>query len=554
MTPGVLQTVQFTFRCELASGLHARPASHLSEEANRFQSNFTLTNLRNHGAADLKSVLSIVAADVRCGDDCSVSIEGVDADAAADSLRHFLAERLPAFEEPPARSAPAQSHSLPRGLDALQPCALYGHAVSAGIGAGKIIHLDGLSLLDSSSPGAGPTVERPRLAAALDKVRSRVQSRIDAAPNTPAAAILTAHLAILSDHALEHELEHSIDAGQSAAAAIAAAGRHFAQILGGSESALVRERALDIQELCIEVIDELEGRHSGRRAAVLSEPSIVVADALAPHQLLSLDRSLLQGLVLESAGATSHAVILARSLGIPAVSGVPGAVSALASAKSAVIDGSRGIVFPDPGEPVADFYRRERAAQATRNSILEALAAAPAITADGFRLEIAANIASPDEVEPALRRGADSIGLIRTEILFAAARKLPTEDEQFEQYARAAKTADGRSFVIRTLDAGADKPIPALPLPAESNPFLGYRGIRIYPEYRDWFASQLRAAYRASAFGAVWIMAPMITNVDEGRWFGEQCRSARSELAARRVAFNAETPIGAMIEVPRRSS
>ena len=232
------------------------------------------------------------------------------------------------------------------------------------------------------------------------------------------------------------------------------------------------------------------------------------------------------------------------------MTGITGAVRTLGGAAEIIVDGARGIVYPNPSPSIREFYIDERASQIRRQSILASFASAPAVTTDGVALEIAANISSPAEVETALQRGADNIGLIRTEILFASAQTLPTEDEQFELYAQAVRAAGGKSIVIRTLDAGADKPIPALPLPPESNPFLGYRGIRIYPEYRAWFGAQLRAALRASALGPVWIMAPMVANVDEASWFRGEVEAAKAALSEQNLKFDAATKIGAMVEVP----
>ena len=549
MIPGVLQSVQFTFVCALPNGLHARPASHLSEEAARFTSQFTLTNLRSGAGADLKSVLSIVAADIRSGDECRLAIDGADSEAAAESLRRFITEALPAHDEPVARSTTVASRALPRGLDGAGITPLFGIPASPGIGEGRIAWLGALSLAVDETAGAGPGIERENLATALDSLRARLQSVLSAERNHATAGIVKAHLAILNDAALSDEWERAIDQGLSAAAAVSQAGRHFAALLGRSESALVRERALDIQELSVALIENLQGAQPGSKSMTLPGPSVIVAETLAPHQLLALDRAQIQGLVLATASATSHAVILARSLGIPVIAGISDAVRSLPSDTDVIVDGDRGILYPQVTPAILAFYKREQNARLHREKVLGAFASAPAVTADGQAIEIAANIAHPDEVLPSLQRGADNIGLIRTEILFAACRALPAEDEQFELYAEAVRAANGKSVCIRTLDAGADKPIPALPLPPESNPFLGYRGIRIYPEFREFFDAQLRAALRASALGPVWIMAPMIANVEEARWFRDAVDAAKAHLTTRKVAFN-QAPLGAMIEVP----
>ena len=232
MTPGVLQSAQITFVCALPNGLHARPASHLSEEANRFAAQFALTNLRSGAAADLKSVLAIVAADVRPGDECRIDVEGPDGDAAGEALRHFLVDRLPACDEPIARTAGAPAQELPKGLNATGAAPLFGLPVSAGIGQGIPSIIGGLTMSANSAPSAGPAAEHPRLAEALDKVRSRLRTLLRSSPTGAAAGIVQAHLAILSDVALRDALEQAIASGSSASQAVAAAGQHFAGLLG----------------------------------------------------------------------------------------------------------------------------------------------------------------------------------------------------------------------------------------------------------------------------------------------------------------------------------
>ena len=543
-----LVIAEFEFACSLPNGLHARPASRLAEAANQFASACTLTNLRNNAHADLKSVLSTIAADVRQGDACVVRVEGPDQAVAIAGLRHFITEELPACDEPLAEAVPeASAPKLPRGLERLYPRYFFGLPVSAGIGQGVAVVMGRIAITAdfAAVETVDPVAEHESLERGLAGVRARVEGLLARNPSGAEAAILRAHLAILGDVTLRREIGERIDRNRSAAQAIVEASERFSVLLQRSENAYIRERAVDVQELCTELLEEIYGAQFQPPSVDLRAPSIMVAETLAPHQLLALDRGYLQGIVLESAGATSHAVILARSMGIPAVVGVADATRLLQPGVEAIVDGGRGFLFPYPPSPVLRFYQRERAADERRRAVLNRFAAAPAITTDGQRLEIGANVSSASEAAAAFASGADGIGLFRTELLFARHTAPPSEEDQFVVYAEAVRAAGGRPVILRTADIGGDKPLPYLKLPAERNPFLGYRGVRIYPEFREWIAAQIRAALRASEVGPVWLMAPMIASLEEALWFKEEVARARRELG-----ITSAMPLGAMIEIP----
>lgn len=542
----------FEFECKLPNGLHARPASHLAEVANQFVSACELTNLRNRATADLKGVLSTIAADVRPGDRCLLVIEGADRAAASTVLCRFIAEELPGFDEPVAEAVPAGSApKLPRGLETAAPRYLAGLPASAGIGRGKIVVLRRLALAAAfAGMPEGVRTENERIERGLAGVRARVERLLSRHPAGPESAILRAHLAILRDVTLHRNLAQRVQQGSSAAQAVAGTAEYFSGLLERSANGYIRERAVDVEELCTELLEEMYGTRFQPEAIELEEPSIVVAKTLAPHQMLALSGRWLEGIVLESAGPTSHAVILARSMGVPAVIGVTDATRQMAGSAQGIIDGGRGLVFPDFPPVVLRRYERERAARLRRQAALSQQAAAPAISADGFRLEIGANIASAAEAAAAFANGADGIGLFRTEMLFVRREHAPSEEEQLAVYRQVLHAAAGRPVILRTADIGGDKPLAYLKLPEERNPFLGYRGIRIYPEHREWMAMQVRAALRASAEGPVWLMAPMIASVEEALWFKSEIERAKEQLRAAGHAFHEKMPVGAMIEVP----
>lgn len=545
--------MEFAFECPLASGLHIRPARHLSDVANRFISACSMTNLQNGLKADLKRVLAVVAADVREGDRCSITVEGVDNADAGAALRRFIGQDLPRCDELPAEAPPnSSSRKVPRVLRASSAQCYFGLPVSAGAGQGKIVIMAAVALsaqLIPETPG-DPRAERERVQNGFAAVRARVEGLLSNNRAGVEAEILQAHLAILDDKTLRLEIERRIDSGLPATQAVAEAGERFAELLNKAENQYIRERALDVQELCIELLAEMYGPQFRRQHMRLEEPAIIVAETLAPHQFLGLDRKCLKGIVLESSGTTSHAVILARTLGVPVVAGVANARRILTPGLDAIVDGNRGIVIAQSTPSACRFYERESAAARRRNAVLARIGMAPALTSDGARIEVGANVAYEDEISPVFENGADGIGLFRTEILFAGRERPLSEDEQYGIYSRAVRAAGGRPVIFRTIDIGGDKPLPYLRLPAEKNPFLGYRGIRIYPEFRDLVATQLRAMLRASASGPVWLIAPMISSLDEVKWFQKEVERAKSELERRQSPFDASIRLGAMIEVP----
>ncbi|HKT22959.1 MAG TPA: phosphoenolpyruvate--protein phosphotransferase, partial [Terriglobales bacterium] len=332
--------------------------------------------------------------------------------------------------------------------------------------------------------------------------------------------------------------------------ALIEAAQHFISTLQQSASAYIRDRAVDLQEICLRVLEELYGPRFTAPALQLSEPSVLVAETLAPQQLLSFESRWLQGIVLEYAGTTSHTVILARSLGIPTVVGVKDAPVLFSQEHDVVVDANRGLVIPNGTAPIQRFYNRERRVQQARQNVLVRGGYGQATTRDGQRLEVSANVSSGEEAILAFANGAESIGLFRTEMLFIGRTEAPNEEEQFSIYREVARSAGKRPVIIRTIDIGGDKPVPHLNLPLESNPYLGFRGMRIYQEHRELFRAQLRALLRASAFGRIQIMAPMVSTIEEVLWLKAQVAELKQELTEAGSQFDRNIPLGIMIEVP----
>ena len=541
-------TAQFAFTCPLAAGLHARPASLLAEVADRYGCECTLTNLRTGASANLKSTLSIIAADVRQGDGCRVQCSGPDAEREVLELRRFIDDKLPSVDDiaGPA-TASAIPVALPRALRGRNFSYVAGTAASEGIGIGVVVHLTRTDPVQPSK-SLGAAVERQHLGEAISRVRAKIVSLRARASSREATGILNAHLALLNDVALVSRFDELMDSGSSAAAAVQQAAAEFRNLLAQSASAYVRERALDVQDVAARILEHLAGASAS--PVELSEPSVVVAETITPQELLRLDRKFVAALVIEYAGVTSHTMILARSLAIPALAGVRGAEVEYPEGTRVVVDALRGVVIKLDGGDIDRFYRREIETQRNRRSASLEIATAPARTIDGRALEVAANVSSALEVEAAFRSGADGIGVFRTEMLFVDRDVAPAEEEQFEIYREAARTAGGRPVIIRTADIGGDKSVPHLQLPLEENPFLGYRGARIYSEHESLFRTQVRAILRASAVGNVWIMLPMITSAAEVRWARQETDEFRQELLREGATVAERVPLGIMIEVP----
>lgn len=552
MTQKPDSSMQFAFSCPLSSGLHARPASHLAEIANQFASDCTLTNVRNGLVANCKSVLGIISADVRSGDQCALHVSGDDAHAAQVALKRFVEESLPQCDVPLAGIAPsAHSHNVPRPLTAANVACILGTPLSRGIGHGSVVILKRMTLprTADTQTGGDPDRELQRVKEAVAAVRHRIGEKLKYSLTPTGAAVLQADLAMAGDVFLVEKLREQVVQGKSAGQAIVETGEFFIDLLGHSENEYIRQRAADIEEICLQLLEEVSGI-APAAAVELNAPSVLVAETLAPQQLLELDRRWLQAIVLEHSATTSHAAILARSLGIPTLAGVRNARRVLTSGREVVVDANRGFVVPQFSPAVRRFYGRESKTLERRRRSWSSPATPSAVTADGRQIEVAANAASGEETTLAFENGADGIGLFRTEMIFLGREHAPSEEEQFAIYSEAARIAAGRPVIIRTFDIGGDKKVPYLNLPSEDNPFLGYRGARIYAEHRGLLQSQLRAILRASAVGQIQIMLPMVATLEEVVAFKAEVAQAKQQLAEKGIAFQPEVKLGIMVEIP----
>ena len=370
-----------------------------------------------------------------------------------------------------------------------------------------------------------------------------------------AADILGVQLELLYDPLWESAVIDRIRRRSTARDAVLGATEQVMQVFLEMEDAYMRERATDIRDMGNRLVRVLDGEALAMEPLVIpnagpGEPDwVVVAEELTPSDTIGLNTWVV-GFVTQAGGATSHAAIVARLRGLPAITGVTGILGSVVNGDWLVLDGETGIVLVNPSLAELEIYTAKQQAFAERLRLLAALKDREAVTPDGVRIELLANIAGAADMEAALAQGAEGVGLLRTELLFMDRDALPTEEEQFEFYKNVLLRAGGRPVTIRTLDIGGDKPLPYLGLAPEANPFLGYRAIRICLDRPALFLTQLRAILRASVFGKCRIMFPMIGGVEELRQAKAFVVVAQEDLRAQGVAFDAGVPVGVMIEIP----
>ncbi|HUK12548.1 MAG TPA: phosphoenolpyruvate--protein phosphotransferase [Thermoanaerobaculaceae bacterium] len=545
---------ELEFRFPLRHGLHARPAAALCAAASPFAAEIVLANRRSGRQGNAKSALALVATLTRPGDGCTLRIAGEDEAAALAALRRFVSAELPLCDEEPAAPArdAGEARPLPRALRREGVVVHRGVAACGGIGrAPALVAARPVAADLAARPAGSPAEETARFERACAEVGAELRRRRDASANATERAILAAHLAILTDPELRAGVARALgERGGPAGQAVLDTAERFAAALTEAGSALLAERALDVRDVAVQVVRALDPDLPPPAALALERDAVVAAEELSPAQFLALDSARLKGLVLARGGVTSHTVVLARARGVPCVTGAGDAVRALRAGQDVIVDGERGLVVADPAPEVVRFYAAQAAALGAERARLAAAAARPAATAEGRRVEVGANVASLAEARAALAAGAEGIGLFRTEMLFMERAEAPSEEEQAAVYAEAARLAGGRPVVIRTLDAGGDKPIPYLALPAERNPFLGLRAVRIYDAYPDLAAAQVRAIVRASAAGNVRIMFPMVASLEELRALRALVAAQMRALAEAGVPFDPALEVGVMVEVP----
>jgi phosphoenolpyruvate-protein phosphotransferase/dihydroxyacetone kinase phosphotransfer subunit len=529
-------------------GLHARPAARFVQTAAGFDANVQVMNLTSgRGPASGRSLNGLATLGIRQGHEIRVSAHGPQAAAALDALAS-LAKRD--FDEQAAPAAPA-APVVPAAAPSDAGEALTGLPGAPGIVSGQARHFRPLDPEIPTGSSGDPEAEWQALTRSLEQVRTEIRAARDsvaARAGDYSAAIFDAHLLFLDDEALLGPARHAIfEEDKNAAEAWHAAAEAVAADYRALDDEYLQARAEDLTGVARQVVAALTGAAA---TGTLSASGIVVAADLTPADTASLDRELALGIATAAGSPTSHSAILARSLGIPAAVGLGEGLLSVPEGTELLLDGDAGTVHLEPDAELAAEYKRRSAEREQAAQSARAAAAEPAVTLDGRRIEVVANIGSPDDVPAAIENGAEGVGLLRTEFLFLERDSMPSEDEQVAAYTSIARGLHGRPLILRTLDVGADKPLPYLPQPPEANPFLGVRGIRLALEQPELLETQLRAVLRTAAEYPLKVMFPMVTTLEEYR----QAKAVLEDVRAGLERADAPTPneleVGVMIEVP----
>lgn len=365
------------------------------------------------------------------------------------------------------------------------------------------------------------------------------------------AQVFDAHLMVLSDPELIGQVKDSITSNKvNAESALKEVTDMFISIFAGMEdNPYMQERAADIRDVSKRVLAHLLGVKIPSPATIKDEVIIVAAD-LTPSDTAQLNRQYVKAFVTDIGGRTSHSAIMARSLEIPAIVGTKEVTSIAKDGDIIIVDGLSGDVFLNPSEEVVAEYRAKAEAFAAQQAEWEKLKDSKTYTKDGHQVELAANIGTPKDLEGVVNNGAEGVGLYRTEFLYMDSHEMPTEEDQFEAYKAVLEGMNGNPVVVRTMDIGGDKELPYLPLPHEMNPFLGYRAIRISLNEPEMFRTQLRALLRASVYGKLRIMFPMIATLNDFRGAKALLEEEKAKLIAEGVAVSDDIQVGIMIEIP----
>jgi phosphoenolpyruvate-protein phosphotransferase/dihydroxyacetone kinase phosphotransfer subunit len=509
-------------------GLHARPAARLVSLVGQYKASVTLR--KGEQSANARSINAVTLLDVRQGDVLDVFAEGDDAPIVLEAIRRLAEDNF--GDQDQAEAAP------PRISQPHSPDALVGLSASPGLAVGQVCRLEDvppklpLTVVDDAEQ------EIARLEAAISRAQAALGNLIERGTE-----IFQAHQLMLRDDGLLNDARARIPRSNAETgwweAVEAMAGRYRQ-----SENEYLQARAADVYDVGWQVLRQL----SPDIAAVpeLPEACILAASDLSPSQTAQLDPRRVLGIVLGQGGATSHMAIIARGLGIPTVVGLGASLDDLREGQMVIVDGDQGWLYVRPTEAqLAEFHQKIDEQERQRED-----GHLPAITLDGHRVEVAANIGTPADAARLLEIGAEGVGLFRTELLFMNRAHAPDEEEQYQVYAATGAALDGLPLTIRTLDVGGDKHIPYLDLPREENPFLGYRGIRYWLDQPELAEQQLRAICRASADHPIRVMFPMVSTLDELERARQLLQRVQAQLTAAAIPFNPAMQVGIMIEVP----
>ncbi|MDQ2887508.1 MAG: phosphoenolpyruvate--protein phosphotransferase [Chloroflexota bacterium] len=524
------------------TGLHARPAATFVDLSKRFKADIRV----RHGdaVANGKRLMSMLQLGAEHGAAIRVSAQGPDAEKALAALQKAIATGL--GDEPEEQLPPTPTASSGGWTPQAAGTTIAGIPASGGLVIGPIRQYKQQPVIVATDQPGDPASEGTRLQNALDTAHAeldQLHEEVKTRLGSGKAAIFRVHGEFLNDDTLIMQAVALIYQGHSAAWSWQKLINERVSQMQAIDDPVIAGRAADLSDVGQRVLRHLV-ETTNERSIVLNEPVILIAEDLTPSDTASLDFDMILGLCIAKGGPTSHTAILARGFGIPAIVGAGAEVLTIPDDAQSILDGESGKLYLKPSEADVQAARNVQKELQRQLDTARSSRFAPAVTTDGYRVEVAANINRAAEAAKAIDAGAEGVGLMRTEVLFLARDSVPSEDEQFEAYRDMAQALDGRPLVIRTLDIGGDKEVPYLNLPKEDNAFLGVRGIRLCLVRPDLFLPQLRAIYRAAAYGQIHIMFPMIATLEDVERARALTEQVREELNAPAI------PLGVMVEVP----
>lgn len=432
---------------------------------------------------------------------------------------------------------------------------LKGVNASEGIGIGKVMLIEEVSLDYEKKQITDTQAEIDRYRKVFDAYCEKTEKQAENIKNTigeKEADIILGHLLMLKDPAMSSSIEGNISSGCCAEDAVAQVCDMFIGVFSMADDELTKQRASDVEDIKNGLITMLLGKEE---VDIASAPSgtVLVAKDLTPSMTSCIVKENIVGIVTEVGGKTSHSAILARAMEIPAVLSVPNAMETFENGQEIIVDGSHGEVIENPSDGEIAIYREKTIEYKKEKKELKKFIGKETVTADGVKVELCCNIGKPDDADAVLSKDGEGVGLFRTEFLYMDSSSIPTEEEQFEAYKKTVLKLGDRPLIIRTLDVGGDKDIPYLGLSKEDNPFMGFRAVRYCLHREDVYKPQLRALLRASAFGNIKIMIPLVTCVDEVREVKAMIENIKAELDSENIPYNKDIQVGVMVETPAAS-
>lgn len=432
---------------------------------------------------------------------------------------------------------------------------LKGVNASEGIGIGKVMLIEEVSLDYEKKLITDTQAEIDRYRKVFDAYCEKTEKQAENIKNTigeKEADIILGHLLMLKDPAMSSSIEGNISSGCCAEDAVAQVCDMFIGVFSMADDELTKQRASDVEDIKNGLITMLLGKEE---VDIASAPSgtVLVAKDLTPSMTSCIVKENIVGIVTEVGGKTSHSAILARAMEIPAVLSVHNVMETFENGQEIIVDGSHGEVIENPSDGEIAIYREKTIEYKKEKKELKKFIGKETVTADGLKVELCCNIGKPDDADAVLSKDGEGVGLFRTEFLYMDSSSIPTEEEQFEAYKKTVLKLGDKPLIIRTLDVGGDKDIPYLGLSKEDNPFMGFRAVRYCLHREDVYRPQLRALLRASAFGNIKIMIPLVTCIDEVREVKAMIENIKTELDSENITYNKDIQVGVMVETPAAS-